>query len=81
MAGLFCQWQEGLFLQDCSMNTELRNLEKKLVEIDEQIAKSVDYIFLKGSVMRGRSPKWCSMKSDCLAKIAEARSMPEKQDN
>ena len=63
------------------MNTELRNLEKKLVEIDEQIAKSVDYIFLKGSVMRGRSPKWCSMKSDCLATIAEARSMPEKQDN
>jgi hypothetical protein len=63
------------------MNTELRNLEKKLVEIDKQIAKSVDYIFLKGSVMRGRSPKWCSMKSDCLAKIAEARSMPEKQDN
>ena len=63
------------------MNTELRNLEKKLVEIDEQIAKSVDYIVLQGSVMRGRSPNWCSMKSDCLAKIAEARSMPEKQDN
>jgi hypothetical protein len=60
---------------------QLLQLEKKLVEIDEQIAKSVDYIFLKGSVMRGRSPKWCSMKSDCLAKIAEARSMPEKQDN
>ena len=63
------------------MNIELSKLEAKLVEIDEQIAKSVDYIFLKGSVMRGRSPKWCSMKSDCLAKIAEARSMPEKQDN
>lgn len=63
------------------MNTELRNLEKKLVEIDKQIAKSVDYIFLKGSVMRGRSPKWCSMKSDCLAKIAEARAYDSHNNN